>query len=181
MDVINNGFSNPAKPLPLGVSFSDRVSIKQIDKRTAHLVYKHHHSYMDGGNPSSSAVHGVYLDDRLVGAISYGYMLASEDIHGIPSDKYMSVSRVCIAIDMPNLASCAMAKSKDLFAKQTAQNEDIELLVTYVREDYDGTMFDALDDWEYNGHIAKGHQAGNRSESGIRDYDKRRYVCFLSD
>jgi len=107
-------------------------------------------------------------------------MLCSEPINGVEPENTMEVSRACIALDMPNLASCSMAKAQKKFVEDYARENDIEQLVTYVREDYDGTMFKALRGlgWQKDG-VSKGHQAGNRPEREIRSYDKTRWVCPL--
>lgn len=179
---VEDGLVAPPASLPLGVSFSDRVTIDEIDYHTSKAIYEEHHSYMPSGRgPGTPTHHGIYLDGRLVGAISYSYLFCSSPIAGVPSDKYMEVSRVCVALDMPNLASCAMAKSQEKFAREYAAENDIELLVTYVREDYEGSMFAALKDkgWKIDG-VSEGHQTPNRPDTEIREYDKVRWVCPLT-
>ena len=177
---IYDGFATPPGELPLGVPIEHRISVKNIDNRTATRVYESHHSYVNSGR-NGVVHHGVYLDDQLVGAITYDYMLASHEIHGVPSDEYIEVARVCIAHDTPNLASCGMAKSQKKFVNEYANEHNIKLLVSYVREDYKGSMFAALKGlgWHHDGHIAKGHQAGNRPHREIREWDKKRWVCEL--
>jgi hypothetical protein len=107
-------------------------------------------------------------------------MLCSESICGYESDEYIEVARVTIANDTPNLASCAMAKSQDEFKQSYAKDNGIGLLVTYVREGWEGTMFKAIKGkgWQFDG-VSTGHQAGNRQEREIRNYDKDRWVCEL--
>ena len=179
---ITNGFSDPPEPYPLGWPIQDHIEVDTIPKKLANQVHMAHHSYVH--EPKHNAVynHGVFLDNELVGAISYGYLLASEPIHGYESDEYIEVSRVTIANDTPNLASCSMAQSQQEFIEEYAKNNDIGLLVTYVHEDWEGSMFKALRGlgWEHDGHIAEGHQAGNRREREIREYDKKRWVCELA-
>lgn len=177
-DPIKNGFSDPPKPYPLGFPIGRKVEVGDIRPQLANQIHRSHHSYVS--EPRNGVVHhGVFLRGEIVGAITYDYMLASEPIHGVPSDEYIEVARVTIANNTPNLASCAMAKSQDEFSSTYADENDIQLLVTYVREGYDGSMFKALrgKGWQHDGHIATGHQAGNRKEREIRDYDKKRWVC----
>lgn len=178
---IESGFSNPPKRLPLGISISDRVETKPIRASLANKVHTAHHSYVASGR-NGVVHHGIFLDSELVGAITYSYMLASEPIHGYESDEYIEVSRVTVANNTPNLASCAMAQSQDKFAKTYAAKNNIGLLVTYVREDYEGSMFKALEGkgWYHDGHIAIGHQAGNRTEREIREWDKKRFICEIN-
>jgi len=180
IDPINEGFTGAPKPYPLGVRIADKVDVKPIRKQLANQVHIAHHSYVNTERHNAVVNHGVFVDGRLAGAISYGYLLASAPICGVESDAYLEVARVTIGIDMANLASCAMAQSQEMFANGYAEPHDIEMLVTFVHEDYDGTMFRALKTkgWEFDGW-SEGHQAGNRQDRDIRDVDKARWVCKL--
>lgn len=173
---VYGGFANPPKPLPLGVPFSDRVVIREIDRRSANRMYESHHSYLPRGRQGYH--YGVYFDEHLVGAITFDAWPSSSEIQGHPSSEIREVARVCIAYDMPNLASCAMSKTQDKFVRERC--DGIELLVTYVREDYHGSMFKALrgKGWEVDGH-STGHAPGNRQKYDIHDYDKQRWVCEI--
>jgi len=177
---INNGFSDPPEAYPLGWPLTDRVDVQPIRGQLANQIHVAHHSYVSEPR-NGVAYHGIFLDDAIVGAITYSYMLASESIHGYASDEYIEVSRVTVANDTPNLASCAMAQSQDHFVDGYATENDIGLLVTYVRDGYEGSMFKALSGkgWHHDGHIAEGHQAGNRTEREIREHDKKRFVCEI--
>ena len=179
-DPITTGFSPAPKPYPLGVSIADKVTVEPIPKRLANQIHTAHHSYIASGRHNSVVNHGVFVDGRITGAISYGYLLCSSPIHGFGSDKYMEVARVTMGIDMPNLASCSMGKSQEMFKNSYADKQGIELLVTYVHEDYEGSMFKALrgKGWRYDG-MSKGHQAGNRKNREIRNHDKKRWICVL--
>jgi hypothetical protein len=68
-----------------------------------------------------------------------------------------------------------MSKAQDKFV---AEHDNFELLVTYIREDYKGSMFAALSGkgWEYEGE-SKGMPPGNRETKEIHDWDKQRWVC----
>ncbi len=178
LDPIHGAFSNPPPSYPLGWSIADRVEIKSIRRRAADTIYKAHHSYLAQGRQGYH--YGVYLDGETVGAITFDAWPSQSQIRGRQSAKIREVARVCIANDTPNLASCAMAKAQDKFLEERA--EGIELLVTYVREDYEGTMFKALKSkgWERDGH-SKGHAPGNRKKHEIHDWDKERWVCELND
>jgi len=173
---VYGGFANPPATIPLGVPISDRVEIREIGRRTADRLYAAHHSYLPRGRQGYH--YGVYFDDRIVGAITFDAWPSQSKIRGHPSAEIREVARVCIAHDTPNLASCAMAKAQDKFVEERC--EGIELLVTYVREDYHGSMFRALrgKGWEVDGH-SKGHAPGNRQKYEIHDYDKQRWVCEL--
>lgn len=179
-DPVTNGFSDPPKPYPLGFPIKDKVTVQEVRPRIANNVHRVHHSYVDSGR-NSMVHHGIFLQDSLVGAISYAYMLSSEPIHGYESDEYVEVARVTVANDTPNLASCAMAQSQKQFVQEYVDDKDIGMLVTYIHEDWKGSMFAALEGlgWHHDGHVANGHQAGNRTEREIREYDKKRWVCEL--
>ena len=179
-DPIREGFGMEPSAYPLGWPIAEKISVEPIRKRLANDVHVAHHSYVSEPRHNSVANHGVFLDGDLVGAVSYAFLLCSSPIHGYKPDEYLELARVTIGIDMANLASCGMAKSQDLLTDTYAAENDIGLLVTYVHEDYDGSMFAALKKkgWTYDGESA-GHQAGNRAENDIRDVDKTRWVCEL--
>ena len=174
LDPIHGAFSTPPPTYPLGVSIADKVSIKEIDERAAKAIYEEHHSYIPRGRAGTH--HGVYLDGSIVGAISYSAYPSSATIYGYGSDNIREVSRVCIAHDTPNLASCAMSQSQDKYINE--RGDEFELLITFIREDYDGSMFAALKDkgWHYHGH-SEGKQPGNAPDHEIHDWDKERWVC----
>ena len=173
---IYDGFATPPATYPLGVSISDKVTIKDIDERTATRIYEAHHSYVPRGRTGTH--HGVYLDGHIVGAISYSSYPSSATINGYGSENIREVSRVCVAHDTPNLASCAMAKSQDKYIED--RGDEFELLITFIREDYKGSMFKALSGkgWEYHGH-SEGKQPGNAPNHEIHDWDKERWVCEI--
>jgi hypothetical protein len=117
---VHGWFSSTPKPLPLGVSFTDRLEIREVDYHTSRKIYEAHHSYRPSGRkPATPLHHGVYLDGQIVGAITYSLPFRSSGLKlgplHVPHGRLMEVSRVCIAIDMPNLASAAMARSQDKF------------------------------------------------------------------
>jgi hypothetical protein len=173
---VYDGFATPPATYPLGVSISDKISIKKIDERTATKLYECHHSYIPRGRAGTH--HGIYLDGAIVGAISYSAYPSSASIYGYTSENIREFSRVCIAHDTPNLASCSMSKSQDKYIKQ--RGDEFELLVTFIREDYKGSMFKALrgKGWEYHGH-SEGKQPGNSPNQDIYDHDKERWVCQI--
>jgi len=175
---IYDGFASPPPTYPLGVSIKDKVQIKEIDRRTANRMYEAHHSYLPRGRCGWH--YGVYLDGSIVGAISFDNWPSQATIRGYESADIREVSRVCIAHDTPNLASCAMGKAQDTFVDE--YGSEFELLVTYIREDYNGSMFKALGGkgWEYEG-ISEGQAPGNRETRAIHDWDKVRWVCEIAN
>lgn len=194
-DPINSPMGGRPTPFPLGYSFANKVEVDEIDYRSAKQIYRAHHSYLPSGRDASPVRHGIYLGGNIVGAISYSnqfgnHSIEVENSQVVPGctvnyqpDQILTISRICIGLDMPNLASCALAKSQDRFIEEYAREEGIRLLTTYVREDYQGSMLKALSDkgWRADGHISRGHQAGNREEKYIWEYDKHRWVCEISD
>ncbi|AGM11113.1 hypothetical protein M196_gp19 [Halorubrum tailed virus 4] len=173
-DPITEGFGSNPPTYSLGWSLADKVTIEPIKRRTADNIYKNHHSYIARGRQGYH--YGVMLDGSLVGAITFDAWPSQSSIRGYKSAKIREVARVCIVNESPNLASCAMAHAQDTFIAE--RGEGIELLVTYIREDYKGTMFKALQSkgWEYDGD-SKGHAPGNRQKHEIHNYDKERWVC----
>jgi len=180
---VYDGFATPPPTYPLGFPIADRVSLQTIDRRTADRMYKSHHSYISRGRKGYH--YGVYLDDEIVGAISFDAWPSQSSIRGYESREIKEVARVCIANDTPNLASCAMSMAQDKFISDrpdndTAETTPLNLLVTYVREDYEGSMFAALagKGWERDGH-STGHSPGNRQKHEIHNWDKERWVCEI--
>lgn len=173
---IYDGFATPPPTYPLGVPIAEKVSIKPIDRRTADRVYKAHHSYLPRGRCGWH--YGIYFEGAIVGAVSFDNWPSQSTIRGFESAEIREVSRVCVAHDTPNLASCAMSKAQDRFVEE--HGDGVEMLVTYVREDYKGSMFAALrgKGWERDGNSA-GHPPGNREKHEIHDWDKERWVCEL--
>jgi hypothetical protein len=149
------------------------VSKKTIVKQ----IYKAHHTYLPSTPKVNKTHHGLYLGNSLIGAVSYRYPHMSEML-GIQGGDIMEVARVCIAVDMPNLASCAFAKSFKRFIREDARPNGIKCVVTFVKDDgYDGTMLRALQDmgWQLNG-ISEGSQPGNRANAAIHNHDKQRWI-----
>ena len=180
---VTGGFATPPASYPLGVSISDKVSVKRIDRRTADRMYQTHHSYLPRGRQGYH--YGVYLDGQIVGAVTFDAWPSQSEIRGYKSREIKEVARVCIVNETSNLASCAMAKAQDRFVSDrpdndTAEDTPLSLLVTYVREDYEGSMFAALagKGWERDGH-STGHAPGNRQKHEIHNWDKERWVCPL--
>lgn len=177
---IYDGFSNPPATLPLGVPISDRVDIHEIDRRTADRLYAAHHSYLPRGRKGYH--YGVYFDNHIVGSITFDAWPSQSKIRGHPSAEIREVARVCIAHDTPNLASCAMSKAQDKFVEERC--EGIELLVTYVRGGFKGSMFKALrgKGWQFGG-VSKGRERGpHHGESEVHEIytvEKDRWVCPL--
>jgi len=175
-DPITEGFGRQPPEYDLGWSIAKRVSIKPIKRRTADGIYENHHSYIQRGRQGWH--YGVLLDDELVGAITFDAWPSQSTIQGYESKSIREVARVCIVNRTPNLASCAMAKAQDRFLQE--HGDGIELLVTYVREDYEGTMFAALASkgWKMDGY-SNGHAPGNRQKHDIHNWNKERWICEL--
>lgn len=175
-DPIHEGFGSQPPEYPLGWSIADRVSIDTIKRRTADNIYKNHHSYIPRGRGGWH--YGVFLDGKLVGAITFSIWASSAKIHGYESKSIREIGRVCIVNETSNLASCAMAKAQDKFVNEEC--DGIELLVTYIREDYEGSMFKALrgKGWEYDSD-SKGVPPGNAEHHEIHNWDKERWVCEI--
>lgn len=176
---ITTPWTSTPKPLPIGIRFADRVTVRDIPWKTADLVYDHHHSYLPYDRTSGGlSHHGIYFDGSLVGAITWGAHPTEHDIHGYEPDERAEVARVCVGIEMANLASCSMAKSQDKFMREVGREKDIGLLVTYVREDYEGSMFAALagKGWTEDG-VRKGPAPSNRPDRDIHNYGKIRWIC----
>ena len=177
---VYDGFASPPPTYPIGVPIADKVSVATIDQRTATRVYEAHHSYLDRGRCGWH--YGVYLEDGLVGAITFDNWPSQSEIRGYESADIREVARVCVAHETPNLASCAMAKAQDTFVDQ--HGDEFDLLLTYVHGEYEGSMFKALrgKGWEFDG-ISEGRNRGpHHGESEIYDIyktDKERWVCEI--
>ncbi len=180
LDPIHGAFSTPPPTYPLGWKISDRVTIDTIDRRAANHIYEAHHSYLPRGRQGWH--YGVYLDSQIVGAITFDCWPSQATIRGYESSEIREVARVCIAHDTPNLASCAMAKAQDEFIQE--HGNGIELLITYIREGYDGSMFKALrgKGWEFDGVSEGNARVPHHGQSEMHEIykaDKERWVCEL--
>jgi hypothetical protein len=90
----------------------------------------------------------------------------------------VEIARICIAVDTPNLASASLTRSVEKFKQE--HNDGIELIVTYIHEDYEGSMLKAVRDWgwEYWG-LRETAQPSNRKHDPIHDANKHRWVLPL--
>jgi hypothetical protein len=90
----------------------------------------------------------------------------------------MSASRICIGVDMPNLASAALACAQERYVQDHADEEDTKYLQTFVRADFQASMIRALRDkgWTCVG-VTEPSQASNRKETAIRDSYKWDFIC----
>lgn len=190
--------------LPCGVDFSHRIHIEEISKDRAHDVYQAHHSYApEAPNLTfGDGNHGVYLDGHLVGALSYNYHIinklklyiedngsfhrndsrgSDQDKHILMGDRFAHVARICIGVDMPNLASCALSTSQEYFVEHTS--EDVDFLLTFIRNDHVGSMLKALIDkgWQLTGFTRSETGSGNREKQDIHSWKKQRWLCEIGD
>lgn len=96
-------------------------------------------------------------------------------------DEFIEAARVCLGVRMPNLASCALARSQERAAATLAREHDASYLLTFVRADFDAAMVRALRDkgWRCVG-VTEPSQAGNRDAKPIRDRYKWVFLCDLA-
>jgi hypothetical protein len=211
---------------PLGMGFADQVSVEPIRRSAAVDVYNCHHSYMDGDSlhPASDWHHGIYYRDQLLGAITYGYSLASrknlyfdddgkllpeplsktdirrdlpEQYHSrafelfdlideeeiaecrtVVGNKIVSAERICLAEQMPNLASAGLARSQEAFYRSHDCPTEAEYLSTYVLADFPGSMIRALRDkgWRLVSYT-EGKPPSNRQTYEIHHRPKWCFIC----
>jgi hypothetical protein len=123
--------------------------------------------------------HGIQLERHLVGAITYRHPLIRK-MNGYSGDTIVEVARICIGVDMANLASAGFKRSQERFIRNHARQNGIKVLLTFIREDYQGSMIRALSDlgWDFEG-IRETSQPANRENKEIHDYDKERWVRYL--
>ena len=179
-DPIREGFGTEPPEYPLGWSLADRVEVESIRRRTADAIYESYHSYIPRGRQGWH--YGVLLDGELVGAITFDAWPSQSTIRGYKSASIREVARVCLVNETPNLASCSMAKAQDEFLDD--HGEGIDLLITYVREGWAGTMFAALKSkgWERDATVEGKGRGPHHGDSEVHDIykaDKTRWVCEL--
>jgi len=174
---IHRGTAPPT--YPLGVPFADRLSVEPISAHIARRIYEAHHSYMPSLPIVNQTHHGILLDDYLTGAVTYRHPLISQ-MGGVSGESIIEVARVCIGVDMPNLASAGLRQSQKRFERHYAAENNIKLLITFVRSDYDGSMIRALKSagWTYDG-TRETSQPSNREDAEIHEYDKERWIYSL--
>ena len=163
---------------PLGVSFADALTVRRISDGRARAFYERHHSYMPYLDRVTVHNHGAVLDGDLVGAITYAMPRRTAGVEGVDHRDTVEVARVAVGIDMPNLASCFMAASQDTFVARWCAGRGVELLLTFVHADYDGSMFAALrgKGWRRVRH-AESRPSGNRENRGIEAEQKELWTC----
>ena len=167
---------------PLGIPFGDDIVVDRVSDRRARQFYRRHHSYRPELDRVTVLNHGVTLDSHLVGAITYAMPRRETPIRGTNVADMIEVARVCVGADVPNLASCMLAKSQDRFMARWGARNGVDLLISMVRGDYDGTMFRALAEkgWE-NLRRARSAPSGNREYTGIEDAEKELWICPVAD
>lgn len=103
-----------------------------------------------------------------------------DDVKVFIGDTIVEVARICIGVDMRNLASAALALSQERFVEGENCSEN-NFLLTFVRADYDATMVRALLDkgWRCVGWT-RPSQAGNRENKEIRNHRKWTFLCPIS-
>jgi len=96
----------------------------------------------------------------------------------VSGDTLVEVHRICLAVRMPNLASCGLARSQQTFFRSDDCPDSVNYLVTYVRADYPASMIKALrgKGWRYIGW-SKPRQASNRDNKQIRSRFKWVFLC----
>lgn len=114
---------------------------------------------------------------RIVPLVNDDRIDSSEVLGG---SSIIEVARICIGVDMANLASAALARSQEVFAKSEACKPETEYLLTFVRADYQASMVRALRDkgWICTGWSSPS-QATNRKQMSIRDRFKWRFLCSI--
>jgi hypothetical protein len=102
--------------------------------------------------------------------------IARSEVFG--GTEIMELNRICIGVDMPNLASCGLARSQDRFLQSSNCPSDTEFFLTLVRADFDASMIKALADrgWTLRS-VSEPTKAGNREHKTINDEYKWVYVC----
>lgn len=182
--------------VPLGVPFSQQVTVEEINAEVAEAIYEAHHSYMADLPNVNICHHGIYFRGQLMGAISYRQPLISrlklsvlpngsltrEHSKGVDSimvngGTIVEVNRICIGVDMKNLASCGLAHSQEKFLADHADRVGVDWLLTFIRNDHVGSMLRALNDkgWNLVGY-SEPREPGNRETEDIHSWKKQRWL-----
>ncbi|WP_152422257.1 hypothetical protein [Haloarcula marismortui] len=90
----------------------------------------------------------------------------------------MELNRICIGVDMPNLASAGVARCQEQFLDSDSCPEDIRYFMTMVRADFDASMIRALrgKGWTLRS-VSTPSEPGNRESKDIHDEYKWVWVC----
>jgi hypothetical protein len=90
----------------------------------------------------------------------------------------MELNRICIGVDMPNLASAGVARCQERFVQSDRCPEDIRYYMTMVRADFDASMIRALrgKGWTLRS-VSTPSEPGNRPSKDIHDEYKWVWVC----
>ena len=173
-DPIHEGFGTTPPVYPTGWPIKDKINIEPIKKHTATKIYKLHHAYRNRKRAGTD--YGIMLDGQLVGAVTFNAWPSAGTIRGYKSKSIREVARVCVVNETPNLASCAMSKAQEAYVKKCSSN--VKMLITYIHEDYEGSMFKALQGkgWEYDGY-SEPHTGYSHNQKA--EFGKQRWVCEL--
>ena len=90
----------------------------------------------------------------------------------------VELNRICIGVDMPNLASAGVAQCQEAFLQSDNCPEDIRYYLTMVRSDFDASMIRALRDkgWTLRS-VSTPSEPGNRESKEIHGEYKWVWVC----
>lgn len=150
----------------------------------AEEYHEEHHSYMPYLERVDIVSHGGFFDGEIAGVITYAKPRREAPILGHQPRQMAEVARVTVGLKMQNLASCIMARSQDKFSSEHASRNGFTLLLTFVKEGYEGTMFKALEGkgWICTGDadIGSGYSS-NREFKEIQAEAKQRWVCEIRE
>jgi hypothetical protein len=106
---------------------------------------------------------------------------AVEDSAVLGGTQIVELNRICIGVDMPNLASAGVARCQEKFLQSSACPEDVRYFMTMVRADFDASMIRALrgKGWILRS-VSTPSEPGNRESKSIHDEYKWVWICPAS-
>lgn len=90
----------------------------------------------------------------------------------------VELNRICIGVDMPNLASAGVSRCQEKFLQSESCPNDVRYFMTMVRADFDASMIRALrgKGWTLRS-VSTPSEPGNRESKDIHDEFKWVWIC----
>ena len=84
-------------------------------------------------------------------------------------DAFVTASRICVGVSMPNFASASLARSQEKFVEDYSDKfQNLQYLGTFVKSDFEGSMIKALRDKEWTlATLSEPSKPSNRVEQDI--------------
>ncbi len=169
----------------------NRVLLKSIPLKQANDIWVRYH-YLHRKRIMAQLAYGIFIDDKLTGAISFAYPMGSFPLHNCRPLEMLELARMYLFNHIPHLASCAIGKAlrriKEDWSKKYPHHPTPKLIVSWSDNTrHEGTIYKASNFTKdgdtkggRNGRIYRrkktSHQGKNRKDF---KHSKTRWIYFL--